>query len=1607
MEGDVAAVAYTPASGTAIGHYNNGAYDLATFNVMRGTTDVTANYSLAPADATAGKLTIKTPPLTVNADTHTKSYDGTALVATWSYSPSTATPTFLYKIKDHTGYWSEYSSTVPSITDADTITYLVRATANGYSVEDTATLTVHPVPLTIKADDATKVYGDADPALTATVTGKPEHGVAPVCHLSRAEGQNVGEYAISVAAVNPNYTITLLPGVFTITQRPVTVAVGDTTVEYNGAEHHGHADYVFDNVLPGHTATITYTPAKGRVVGEYSGTYGDDFHVQNGADVTVNYLLTTRTAGKLTVTGRTEKYAVTVMAKSDTVMYDGQLHTVKGFVDTVFQLNGHHYSVSGLTTSNPGSKNVCELVNEISGTAVVKDEHNNIVTDQFTVHTVNGKLKITPRPITLRSKPGLKLYDSTALVLNAQSDVIVEGAGFVQNEGAYYHITGSQRYVGMSYNVFTYTLNEGTLAQNYQIDTVYGTLTVKADTFALHIESRSENFVYDAQAHRRDEYRVVYKNVARDPVPGTNGLVFVLPTKDTLTIASTFNINNGITHVSENADSNNTFTYTLQHSDQYAGRRDTVYGTLKILPRNVVVRINGHAAIEQYNGQPQSVTGYDVDFIDTLYSASYIKYNGDSIATRQNVGTTMMNLQANDFVNQNNDFSPVTFNITDGEILITPDNSAAVILAGKHDMRDYDGHPHSVHGYEIVSITSNYSASDFEFTGTSGDSTATRTDAGTTWMGLSDTMFRNINLNFHDVTFILQSDGYQQINSIEATVKVTGHADIREYDGVEHVVTGYDLEISPGIYTANDFAFSGHDTAKRTNEGTSWMGLAENQFMNTNPNFNQVTFTITDGKQVIKPNSTALTLKCPSDTAKMYDGTPLSAAAMATSTIPGDAFVIQYKSKFEGEAAFSDWFDTVPSITDYGIKLVEVSCTNANYMPQSCTYTLSIHKRDVQLVSMDSTRMYNGDTLRCDSVKVMGDGFAIGEGATFQVTGGQLLPGHTPNTFTYTLNPGTKAANYDIRTAFGTLNVTERPESMLYPITVVAKSDTVTYDGYKHTVSGFDTLRFTTVDNHVYTVEGLTAEVSAYDAGLYENEVAGDVVVRDEEGNVVTDQFAVTEVDGRLYVTRRPVTITVPDGQHYSKVYDGDSLRVDYPNIHVSNLADRDTLTAGYIVTEGYTVGDYVCGEGEFMAAPGVASKHQFDITHGTVDGEYVAGSSLGNYIPGFQVTLTIGERPLELTAGSAEKVYDGLPLSLMEHDFTVTSGTSVAPTDTVVITHSGSQTCVGETGNVISSVVVRHKGDAVDVTSSYVIATVDGLLKVTPETGGFTCPDTLRITLTEGTYDTLVPDAQLGVAHHSLLEAGHATVTNDFAALNPLRAGAYTVTWTLRDACDSAMTTCGQTVVVDYTPCEGVVYNGHEYGAKRIGYQCWLTENLRTGSDAAGNPVADYHTFMDNTDNLHKFGYLYTWNSAVGVPENSTVVPQTLIGDDGQPFVQGICPAGWAVPTEADYSELQLFVGDAMLLKDAGEGYWIPGNGGTLPNSGFNARGGGFFNSTNNRYEGILSDYWAWTSDFNAGGVTATSANISYYCNAMTFVEANKTDRRSVRCVRKVYDGQ
>jgi LPXTG-motif cell wall-anchored protein len=107
-------------------------------------------------------------------------------------------------------------------------------------VTGSATVTIQPRPVTLTADNKSKVFGASDPELTATMTsGTMVSGETLDYSVSRAPGEDVDTYAITVApGTNSNYYVTTNPGTFTITSAsPMTASAPNVRKTYDGTAY--------------------------------------------------------------------------------------------------------------------------------------------------------------------------------------------------------------------------------------------------------------------------------------------------------------------------------------------------------------------------------------------------------------------------------------------------------------------------------------------------------------------------------------------------------------------------------------------------------------------------------------------------------------------------------------------------------------------------------------------------------------------------------------------------------------------------------------------------------------------------------------------------------------------------------------------------------------------------------------------------------------------------------------------------------------------------------------------------------------------------------------------------------------------------------------------------------------------------------------------------------------------------------------------------------------------------------------------------------------------------------------------------------------------------
>ena len=257
---------------------------------------------------------------------------------------------------------------------------------------------------------------------------------------------------------------------YSITPKTYTVTTESDSKVYDGTAL--TAGGKVSGIVKGETVEFTITGSQ-TSVGTSDNTYELNW---TGSAKESNYKHGKDSIGTLTIKAKSivpdgpdtpdeKKTGITVSDPSDS-KYDGKEHrevlTVQDTKTDKKLVADKDYSV---TYSD-------DLVN--AGTVTITIEGIGNYTGSFT-----KTYEITKRSVTLTSATASKTYDGQALT---STSITVSGDGFVKGEGATYNVTGTQTEVGNSANSFEYKLNENTLASNYDITKVVGTLTVTRDT---------------------------------------------------------------------------------------------------------------------------------------------------------------------------------------------------------------------------------------------------------------------------------------------------------------------------------------------------------------------------------------------------------------------------------------------------------------------------------------------------------------------------------------------------------------------------------------------------------------------------------------------------------------------------------------------------------------------------------------------------------------------------------------------------------------------------------------------------------------------------------------------------------------------------------------------------------------------------------------------------------------------------------------------------------------------------------------------------------------------------------------------------------------------
>lgn len=239
------------------------------------------------------------------------------------------------------------------------------------------------------------------------------------------------------------------------------------------------------------------------------------------------------------------------------------------------------------------------------------------------------------------------------------------------------------------------------------------------------------------------------------------------------------------------------------------------------------------------------------------------------------------------------------------------------------------------------------------------------------------------------------------------------------------------------------------------------------------------------------------------------------------------------------------------------------------------------------------------------------------------------------------------------------------------------------------------------------------------------------------------------------------------------------------------------------------------------------------------------------------------------------------------------------------------------------------------------------------------------------------------------------------------------TYTWRVQAACSTVPPGYGATPISapdNFTVPSGPFVcgdpitdvDGNAYPTVQIGSQCWMASNLLTTRYANGDVIPTglsngawtattegaYSIYLDDPTLVSSYGLLYNWYAAVDL--------------------RGLCPTGWHVPDDLEWTTLvngqggMANAGGALKATGtlgAGTGLWAAPNTGATNSSGFSAIPGGLRNFLGAYLIKDERGFWWTTTPYTS--TMAYRWRMDYDLTAADRDRPNKTNGFSVRCLK------
>ncbi len=437
---------------------------------------VADNYTFSYTD---GILTVNQATLTVTADDQIKTYGDANPTLSITYSG-------FQNGDDETSLTN--APTASTTTDATSAVGAYAITASG-GVDDNyaftytdGTLTINQATLSITADDQSKDYGAANPALTVTYSGfqngddETSLTAAPAASTTADATSAVGTYTITAAdGVDDNYTFTYSDGTLTVNKATLSVTADNQSKTYGDANPSLTVSYSgFQNGDDETSLTTVPTAATTADATSAAGTY--TITASGGADD--NYTFS-YTEGILTVNQAT----LGVTADNQNKMY-GETNPTLTLTYSGFQ-NGD--DETSLTTA-PTASSSADATSTVGSYAI---NASGGVDDNYTFSYTDGILTVNKATLTVTADDQSKTYGESNPALS------ITYSGFQNGDDATILTTvpTATTSADATSGAGTYAITaSGGVADNYSFSYMDGTLTVNQATLSVTADNQSKTY---------------------------------------------------------------------------------------------------------------------------------------------------------------------------------------------------------------------------------------------------------------------------------------------------------------------------------------------------------------------------------------------------------------------------------------------------------------------------------------------------------------------------------------------------------------------------------------------------------------------------------------------------------------------------------------------------------------------------------------------------------------------------------------------------------------------------------------------------------------------------------------------------------------------------------------------------------------------------------------------------------------------------------------------------------------------------------------------------------------------------------------------------------